>query len=141
MSHDYHQGLPGYHPDQLFHDGCYECEQRASRFEIDHLDIREAWMRAYYFERGSRGRPVDFGPVSVAEAHILRTLWKIQVQFERVGIPLGLFPGDLVQAIGGLMSGVVEQLTTGELRVVGPIGPIKQMPTQEEENQAREEKS
>jgi hypothetical protein len=31
VSHVYHEGLPGYHPESILHDGCPECEERSRR--------------------------------------------------------------------------------------------------------------
>lgn len=84
-SHDYHKGLPGYHPDQLLHDGCSECEARAkdSYSALLHLDLgrfRHAWNRA---EQWQKHGSVD--NLSRAETDMLRLLWAVQVQFERGG--------------------------------------------------------
>lgn len=93
MSHDYHDGLPGFHPDQLLKDGCAECERRAKDISlvIGHLDsqrLRHAWTRAALHGRS------QLDNVSVAEAETLRALWALQVAFEPDGIPIGIWPGD-----------------------------------------------
>ena len=47
--HDAHESLPGYHPDQIWHDGCRVCEARGYLVSIRHLDLgnfARAWDRA-----------------------------------------------------------------------------------------------
>ncbi len=90
-AHDYHEGLPGYHPQQILHDGCGECEARANEPDhgICHLDqenFARAWKRAADWHR-------DILPtVSDAEAPMLRTLWSIQLKLEPRGISIGEVP-------------------------------------------------
>jgi hypothetical protein len=96
MSHDYHEGLPGYSPNQLLHDGCGECEARSKTFThgIGHLDtdaFARAWGRAAEWERQGG----DLTDVSQAERPLLRMLWALQIHFERRGVPLGRCPGSL----------------------------------------------
>jgi hypothetical protein len=91
MTHDYHQGLPGYHPDQLLIDGCEECEDRAKHpdhgiAELDAARFRAAWARAAEWQR--HGLP----SLSSAEAPMLLALWAVQVQLERIGWPIGEIP-------------------------------------------------
>lgn len=45
MTHAYHQGLDGYVEGALFQDGCEECETRAKRFSVGHMDL-VTWSRA-----------------------------------------------------------------------------------------------
>ena len=93
MSHDYHEGLPGYDPRQLLHDGCEECEERSRDLSIaitrlDPERFAHAWRRAYdqYATRG--GGYEATGPISSAESPLLAALWGIQIQLERRGVPL-----------------------------------------------------
>ncbi len=91
MSHDYHEGLPGYSKEQILHDGCAECEARAKRDDlgIDSLDSRKfprAWQRAATWKR--HGVP----DLSEAERPLLSALWSVQMQLERRGIEIGEVP-------------------------------------------------
>jgi hypothetical protein len=99
MSHDYHEGHPGFSPDQILKDGCGECSQRSKNvwMAINYLDptaFAKAWGRATAFERG------DLADVSEAEVPLLRALWAMQVQFERIsGLPIGQLPIPLVVSV------------------------------------------
>jgi len=100
MAHDYHEGLPGYDPQQILHDGCGECEQRAYSdaahgiTQLDRLHFAQAWVRAAEWnQRSSVGLSL-----SHAELPMLRTLWAIQVQLAGWGQPIGTLP---VRAIDG----------------------------------------
>lgn len=80
LTHDYHEGQPGYHPDQILKDGCQECKQRADNpaLAISHLDVKSfvlAWQRAIDFEYGRLDN------VSVTEVPFLRLLWGINAKF------------------------------------------------------------
>lgn len=91
MSHDFHEAHPGYSEDQVLHDGCGECEYRGNAVwpAINYLDMdgfAKAWARAAEYERGG------LADVSDAEVGLLRTLWAVQVQFERRGVPIGSLP-------------------------------------------------
>jgi hypothetical protein len=91
MMHTYHDDLPGYDSAQLLHDGCDECETRASReghglAQLDTPNFRRAWARAA--EWGTHGLP----NISRAERPLLDMLWMVQVQFERIGTPIGVLP-------------------------------------------------
>jgi hypothetical protein len=98
MSHDYHEGLPNFSPHQLFHDGCDECEQRAShQYAFAKVDLKAAWLRAYRWEKRQLSEAEQ--PISIAEAPHLRMIWTIQVLLERDGVPLGVYPGDLATII------------------------------------------
>lgn len=87
--HAFHEGLAGYHPEQILHDGCPECEDRAAMGvdALGHLDdfarIR-AWrlMRA---EKWSGGESVGY-PVSVLDWTLANTLYAVAVFMERCGI-------------------------------------------------------
>ncbi len=91
-AHDYHEGLPGYSPGQILHDGCGECEARAKEDDhgISHLDrgnFLRAWVRAAAWNAAPGA-----GAVSAAEVPLLRTLWSIQLKLEPRGIPIGEVP-------------------------------------------------
>jgi hypothetical protein len=90
--HEYHDGLPGYSADQIFHDGCGECETRAASLDggiawLDKDSFPRAWARAAQWDRGSLP-----DMVARAEVPVLRILWSVQVQLEQFGCPIGLVP-------------------------------------------------
>ena len=94
-AHDHHEILPGYDPERLLQDGCAVCEARGDNplEALVHLDAArfvKAWDRACAWQKDQldpRHR------ISAAEAPMLRTLWTIQLLFERFGIaPLGRIP-------------------------------------------------
>lgn len=97
MSHDYHEGLEGYHPDQLLHDNCRECEERAASLEsvFAHLDGQQfevAWRRAAQWQQHGLSN------ISHAEAGLLQALWGVQIQLERRGIAIGTIPESATSA-------------------------------------------
>ena len=99
MTHDYHEKLPGYHPDQVLHDGCAECEDRGAdpNLAIQHMDVQRfqhAWQRAADWQKNGTA-PL----IAHAEIDTLRLLWAVQVQFERLGVPIGMFPVGLEMAV------------------------------------------
>lgn len=77
--HDYHEALPGYHPDQVWHDGCGECERRGEMplsSQVGYLDagnLRRALRRAAQFGGRNNG---DLH-ISKAEAELLRSLYVV----------------------------------------------------------------
>lgn len=90
-THTYHEGLPGYHEDQILHDGCDECEARGRNFHMamanmDRLTFIAAWERAAEWHR--HGLPNG----SRIELEVLQVLWTVQVMLERVGWPIGQVP-------------------------------------------------
>lgn len=90
-SHTEHTSLEGYHPSQLLHDGCPECEARAKRVDdaISKLDPERfviAWQRSA--QRQLHG----LRDASRAEMPMLDALSAVQVQLERRGLPIGLLP-------------------------------------------------
>lgn len=99
MSHDYHDALPGYHPDQILHDGCAECEYRGESVEraivnLDQDRFEQAWRRAsdcYRFDG-----ELDRSTLSNAELPLLRALWALIVQLERRGVPTTEVPGETI---------------------------------------------
>lgn len=99
MTHANHASLPGFHHQQLLVDGCHECEDRGADglTAILHLDgqrFREAWARAAAWQTDVPGIGQT---ISVSEAPMLRTLWTLQVMFERLyGVPLGELPPGLL---------------------------------------------
>lgn len=93
--HDYHDALLGYHPDQILHDGCAECEERGKDVaraiaNLDHNNFERAWRRASDWNR-SGGPGADH--LSHAELPLLRALWALIVQLEIRGIPADEVPG------------------------------------------------
>jgi hypothetical protein len=89
--HAYHDGLPGFDPAQILHDGCDECEARGNHVDValshlDHDRFEAAWLRAVTW--GTDG----LQSVSTAELPLLKVLWVLAVMFERRGVPLGVVP-------------------------------------------------
>jgi hypothetical protein len=91
MMHDNHETLSGWNPLQLLVDSCDECEARGRLDDhgIPYLDAERfaaAWQRAADWNR------TDLGGISITEAPLLNVLWAVQVQLERLGVPLGTIP-------------------------------------------------
>lgn len=81
MSHDYHEALPGYDPDQLLVDGCAECEMRAGFADhgIGNLDparFRHACIRARMWQRDGLAN------ISDAELPMLTVLAAVEAQLD-----------------------------------------------------------
>lgn len=97
--HTNHTSLPGYDERQLLHDGCPECEKRGSEPEtailhLDALNFRRAWARAAAWHTS---RASSYGEIAACEVPMLRSLWAVQVMFERLyGQPLGELPAALL---------------------------------------------
>ena len=91
--HGYHEGLPGYSPAQILHDGCGECEARGQRpavamAHLDHGTFRRAWQRAA--QSVTAGLPDE----AAAETRLLDCLGAVQVKLLAIcGLPLGELPG------------------------------------------------
>lgn len=91
-THDYHEGLPGYHPDQVLRDGCAECERRGkdplkALLHMDRERFAKAWQRAIDYDRGTAEH------VAVCERDLLDTICLLGVMLERFfGIPTGTVP-------------------------------------------------
>ena len=86
MSHDYHEGQPNYHPDQVLKDGCRECAVRSADpvLVLAHLDLRGfvlAWKRAIDFENGRLDN------ASETEVTFLKMLWGMSVKFREIRRP------------------------------------------------------
>lgn len=91
MSHDFHDGQPGYSPAQILHDGCQECRDRGrypwqAILRLDPLRFAYAWHRAAQFERG------ELADVCATEVPVLRVLWAVQIRLEERGFPIGVLP-------------------------------------------------
>lgn len=89
--HSYHEGLTGFSPAQILHDGCPECEHRATQTAgglayLDKTNVARAWARAAVWNGGG------LADVSMAEMPLLNTLWAVQVQLENFGIRIGAMP-------------------------------------------------
>jgi hypothetical protein len=90
-AHDYHEGLPGFSPEQILHTGCAECEFRGKDVSeaivyLDGRNFARAWKRAA--DWNTTGAPA----ICEAEVPLLRVLWSLQLQLERLGIPIGEIP-------------------------------------------------
>jgi hypothetical protein len=85
MMHAYHEALPGFDPEAIWHDGCEECEYRGGQsFEVqlaylDSDNVRRAWERA-----GAWGR--DEVTPNGCEASLLRSICAARWLYERVGV-------------------------------------------------------
>jgi hypothetical protein len=93
--HSYHEGLPGFSPAQLLHDGCAECESRAGSRDhgianLDRHNFRLAWQRS------AQWNTVGVPDIARAEIPMLSVLWSVQLHLERYGFPIGQLPGHLV---------------------------------------------
>lgn len=89
--HDYHDGLPGFDPAQILHDGCQECEQRSDATDggLAHLDRQNfalAWQRSAQWNRSGLAN------LSRAEIPLLNILWSVQIKLEQYGVPIGEVP-------------------------------------------------
>lgn len=83
MSHDYHEKLYGFHPDQVLIDGCSECEARSRRDDggistLDSENFTRALRRAQQWER--HGLPT----LSNAERPMLTILSSVCAQMGRL---------------------------------------------------------
>lgn len=90
-AHDEHTALPGYHVDQLLHDGCELCEYRALHVDValaslDSTRFVLAWQRAAELQMHGLQN------VSQTELPMLRALSMVQVQLERRGLTIGQLP-------------------------------------------------
>ena len=96
--HDDHLSLTGYDPDQIWHDGCEECEHRGRRPEegmmtFDRDTLEKAWTRSARWNRQETENDV-YPTLSEAERPLLTLLWRMQVLLERnCGVPIGVLPG------------------------------------------------
>jgi hypothetical protein len=93
MTHDYHEGLPGYSPDQLLHAGCAECEERSEEHggglaHLDQFRFALAWSRAARWQSGLGSLP----DLDRAEIPMLETLWTVQLKLQEFGVPIGTMP-------------------------------------------------
>lgn len=93
-AHDYHEGHPGYSPAQVLHDGCGECAYRSQEpsqaiARFDRAHFRAAWKRAAEWNRSG------LADIAEAEVPVFRVLWACQLQFERLGLPIGDPPSAL----------------------------------------------
>jgi hypothetical protein len=84
MSHDFHERLPGFDPQQILVDGCRECEARSQRNDhgISSLDpdrFAAAWLRAQELETEGLDN------LSAAERPLLLTLSSVQIAIGRAG--------------------------------------------------------
>lgn len=86
MTHDYHDALPGYHADQIWHDGCGECEWRSQNLSrgIGTLDLNNyARAKARAIKWNSWSISAETLHISKAEAPLLNMLWAIHLQEEK----------------------------------------------------------
>ena len=102
MTHSYHEGLPSFSPEQILHSGCGECEARGKDVSeaivrLDGRNFARAWKRAA--DWNTTGAP----DICEAEAPLLRALWSIQLQLERLGIPIGQIPSSAFSLPGGAL--------------------------------------
>ena len=86
--HDYHDALPGYSPNQILHDGCRECEARATADDgglsrLDDANFARAWDRALRWNREG------LTDIAKAETRLLHILWAVHCRIEGIGLYLG----------------------------------------------------
>ena len=91
MMHNSHETMPGFHPEQIWVDGCPECEHRAAAMpdsigQLDTGNFARAWRRA-----GIYRDDVD-AHVSNAERPLLDTIRAVQLQLLRSS---AMVPGEL----------------------------------------------
>jgi hypothetical protein len=91
--HSYHEGLAGYDAAQILHDGCGECEARASSRNLgigslDKTRFARAWHRAAQWNHGQ----LDDSTLAKAELPMLDALWAVQCQLENFGHRIGQVP-------------------------------------------------
>lgn len=72
MSHDYHEGLPGFDAEHVLHDGCQECEGRTGLgglLQLDPQNLNLIYLRALDRRDGRRvaGSNCDFALMNVCE--------------------------------------------------------------------------
>jgi hypothetical protein len=89
--HAHHESLPGFHPAQIFHDHCPECERRGADVPVAlaHMDdptFARAWSRAGELAR------TGLRDTARAEAPLLHVLEGVQLALENWGVPLGQLP-------------------------------------------------
>lgn len=93
-AHAYHDELPGYRPDQIWHDGCPECEERGQVVyrgigTLDHANFARAWQRAIDWNVGDQ---LDMH-ISACEVALLETLWAVRCQQETAAYIAGVVDG------------------------------------------------
>lgn len=82
MTHDYHQGLPGYSAAQILHDGCQECEARGAN--VAHaINCLDAQNFARACARATAWNDTGLPDISYAEQALLQALSAYQRQAER----------------------------------------------------------
>jgi hypothetical protein len=74
--HAYHEGLPGYNPNAVLHDGCEECEGRAGISGLGYLDWRNSRR---VVERAARWGREGLEDTNPTEVKLLRDVWTVLV--------------------------------------------------------------
>jgi hypothetical protein len=97
--HAYHDRLPGFDPGNVLHDGCQECEDRATSplnglLHLDHHRFRQAW--ADMLEEKWSGGSGLARKVSVCDQQLMSALYSIAVLLERAA---GMDPHATLAAI------------------------------------------
>lgn len=82
MSHVYHEGLPGYHPESILHDGCPECENRSRLRGLDGV-LALDHTRQLALWRSLLGPRI---PTSGCDGRLRRELYGVMVFLEGAGI-------------------------------------------------------
>lgn len=100
--HNHHESLPGFHVDQIWYDGCSECEYRGQNLPnslgtLDLGNLHRAWVRAG--TRSSHGVAHE----SSAERPLLQMLWMVQLCLENL---CGLKPGEIPLPLAQLFAGI-----------------------------------
>lgn len=87
--HAYHDGLAGFDPRNVLHDGCEECESRAAAgidgvLALDGANRLQLWDDMLAYEWGT-GVSIGRNP-SRADHRVMRTLYLVAVLMEGFGV-------------------------------------------------------
>jgi hypothetical protein len=82
MSHDCHERLPGFDPQQILVDGCRECEAR-SKWNDHGISSLDAERFATAWHRAREWQTQGLSTISDAEIPLLDTLWSLHVVSQR----------------------------------------------------------
>lgn len=90
MGHSYHPNLEGYDPGNVLHDGCDECQRRASDpargyLELDASNQLQLWQDMKRVRFGKQSGPVG-RDLSDHDGSMMDHLYLLAVFLERVGL-------------------------------------------------------
>lgn len=89
-THDYHEGLDGYHADAVLQDGCGECDARARKgleglLDLDHVRLPKLWDLMVATRWGG-STDVHARARSINDALATRQLYAMALLLERSGV-------------------------------------------------------